>query len=90
MTDSGKRFFSVGEKTVFGENDKTLGKKNGTRAEITCLGKDEILAKLSDNQNVTINLKEYNKLDYAYATTIHKAEGMTVDNCHVLVQASVP
>ncbi|MFO1259169.1 MAG: Ti-type conjugative transfer relaxase TraA [Gammaproteobacteria bacterium] len=83
--DSGERLFSVGEKIVFGENDKTLGIKNGTRAEIISLHKDKISVKLNEKQNVAINLKAYNKFDYAYATTIHKAEGMTVDNCYVLM-----
>ncbi|MFO1259303.1 MAG: hypothetical protein U1E78_12970 [Gammaproteobacteria bacterium] len=70
---------------MFGENDKTLGIKNGTRGEIISLHKDKISVKLNEKRNVAINLKAYNKFDYAYATTIHKAEGMTVDSCYVLM-----
>jgi len=37
-----------------------------------------------DGRSVQFDLKHYNKIDYGYAATIHKAQGMTVDRAHVL------
>jgi hypothetical protein len=86
QTHSGERHFSVGEKIVFGAGDKQLGIKNGTRAEIVRLDNQNLVVKLSgEKREVSIDTSQYNKIDYAYATTIHKAEGMTVDSCYVLM-----
>jgi ATP-dependent exoDNAse (exonuclease V) alpha subunit len=35
-------------------------------------------------RSVRFDLKDYNRIDYGYAATIHKAQGMTVDRTHVL------
>jgi Ti-type conjugative transfer relaxase TraA len=86
QTHSGERLFSVGEKIVFGAGDKQLGIKNGTRAEIVTLDNQNLVVKLAgEKRDVVIDTNQYNKIDYAYATTIHKAEGMTVDSCYVLM-----
>src|SRR5439155_10085737 len=37
-----------------------------------------------DGRSVRFDLKDYNRIDHGYAATIHKAQGMTVDQAHVL------
>lgn len=39
---------------------------------------------LDDGRSVRFDMKDYADIDHGYAATIHKAQGMTVDNVHVL------
>jgi len=38
----------------------------------------------AEPKRITVDLKQYNHLDYGYAATIHKAQGVTVDRSYVL------
>lgn len=73
-----------GERILFKKNNKTYGVKNGDLATITSINDECLQARLDNGSIVTIP-KSYHHLDYGYATTVHKSQGMTVDNTSVFV-----
>ncbi len=73
-----------GERILFKKNNKTHGVKNGDLATITSINDEYFEARLDNGSTVTIP-KSYHHLDYGYATTVHKSQGMTVDNTSVFV-----
>ena len=87
-TNHGPRLFSDGDKIVFTKNDKDMGVKNGSLGTITKIKNSLINVKLEDqngrNELVTLNSKTYSSFDHGYALTIHKSQGITVDNSFVL------
>lgn len=92
-TARGERTFAEGDRIYFFKNDRELGVKNGTLgtiAEITDgrLGK-ELTVRLDKEESgkpitIDFSLERYNELDYGYAATIHKGQGVTVDRSYVL------
>ena len=73
-----------GERILFKKNDRTHGVKNGDLATITSINHKYLEARL-DNGSIVNVPKTYHQLDYGYATTVHKSQGMTVDNTSVFV-----
>ena len=92
MTALGERKFAVGETIYFLQNEKSLSVKNGTLGTIEAVSGQELRVKLQtfDSPNpatarvVSFNLGDYDHIDHGYAATIHKAQGVTVDNAQVL------
>jgi ATP-dependent exoDNAse (exonuclease V) alpha subunit len=71
---------AVGDKVMTLQNDRGLGLKNGqiyTVKEITA--NSVILKSPSGKLLKEIDLSHYKYLDHGYASTIHKAQGATVD-----------
>jgi len=62
---------------------------NSTTATITDINGSVISGITSEGINVTADLDSYKQIDHAYAMTIHKAQGMTVENCVVLDDGSL-
>ena len=83
-TARGRRLMAPGERIIFLRNDRDLNVKNGTLATIERLDPTRIEARLDDGRSVGFDLKAYAEIDHGYATTIHKAQGITVDRAHVL------
>ena len=83
-TARGQRLMAPGERIIFLKNDRDLHVKNGTLATIEQLDAKRIEARLDDGRSVGFDLKAYAEIDHGYATTIHKAQGITVDRAHVL------
>lgn len=90
MTEEGKREFSQGDRIIFRKNDKKAGVLNGqmgtvermkTNKEGDVLG---LTVRRDDGETVTIDPRTYKDLDHAYATTVHKAQGQTIDQTFVL------
>ncbi|HFS5640563.1 TPA: Ti-type conjugative transfer relaxase TraA [Legionella pneumophila] len=77
---------AVGERLLFRQNDKTLGVRNGDLGSVQAIKKDEFQIKLDSGELLTIP-STYNKMDYGYALTIHKSQGMTVKNSKVLIDS---
>lgn len=73
---------SVGERLLFKQADKALGVKNGDIATVTSLTHEGLVAHLDSGAEVTLP-KRYHLLDYAYALTVHKAQGVSVENAFV-------
>jgi conjugative relaxase-like TrwC/TraI family protein len=83
------RAFAHGDDVLALRNDYRLGLLNGTRAAIDRVDIDRRhLVALTDNDERLVIPFEYvtnGHLTHGYATTVHKAQGATVDRCFVLV-----
>lgn len=97
-TRGGKREFAEGDRIIFLENSKRLGVKNGTLGTVIRLGlesdgKPRFAVKTDAGEIVRFTLgdpeaskgKEYNAIDHGYAVSVHKAQGVTVDNPFVML-----
>ena len=69
---------------MFLQNERGLGVKNGTLGTIEQVSERSMSVRTDDGRSVSFDLKDYDRIDHGYATTIHKAQGMTVDRTHVL------
>ena len=78
-THKGNKAFCVGDKIICLENNNSFGVKNGTAGIIDNIDKNIIRLK-ADGKVFNIDVNVYKKFDYGYAVTIHKAQGMTVDD----------
>lgn len=93
QTSKGSREFAQGDTIIFGERfyfgqkgDERTTVVNGSRGVVES-AKDGILHVRLDHskESVRIDTGMYNKLDYGHATTVHKAQGASVDTSHSLV-----
>ena len=68
------------------QNDRNLEVKNGQLGSL--LGIDhlrkQLVVGLDNQQTVVFSHEEYDKVSLGYATTVHKAQGMTVENAYVM------
>ncbi|NBS35503.1 MAG: Ti-type conjugative transfer relaxase TraA [Methylocystaceae bacterium] len=80
----GARDMAAGERVMLLKNDSGLGVKNGMLGEITGLSSTHMSLHLDNGRDISFDLKDYAQIDYGYAATIHKAQGVTVDHTHVL------
>ena len=78
-THKGNKAFCIGDKIICLENDSTSGIKNGTIGIIQKID-NKILYLKSDDKTFKIDLDKYKKFDYGYGVTIHKSQGMTVND----------
>lgn len=78
--------FAVNDRVYFIRNDKSLGVKNGSLGKILDINApNNAMAVLLDTGSVVVfSLTDYNSLDHGYAATIHKSQGITVENTYVL------
>jgi hypothetical protein len=83
-TEQGERVFAAGDRVMFLRNERSLGVKNGTLGTLERLEGSSLTVRLDDQRAVRFDLKDYAHVDHGYATTIHKAQGVTVDRAHVL------
>ena len=80
----GTRDMGLGERVMLLKNDRNLSVKNGMLGEITELSSTHMSLHLDNGRDISFDLKDYAQIDYGYAATIHKAQGVTVDHTHVL------
>ncbi len=95
-TAAGARQFAEGDRVIFnrnvngGERAQEMGGtvKNGdlgTVKEITGQdGQVKIKVELDRGGERTVDTRKYDHLDHGYASTVHKAQGSTVDKAHIL------
>ncbi|GGL18520.1 Ti-type conjugative transfer relaxase TraA [Caulobacter rhizosphaerae] len=83
-TAEGERLFAVGDRVFFRRNARELGVKNGTAATIAGIQDMTLKARLDDGRLVAVDLTVYDHLDHGYATTVHRAQGVTVDRVYFL------
>lgn len=75
-----EREFSIGDRIVALKNDKGLEVQNGSMGTIMGLDRDgNVTMRLDDGRDVAFNLNNYQHVDHAYAVTIHKSQGATVE-----------
>lgn len=79
----GERTFAVGDQVIVVRNTYDRGALNGTRGTVTAVELRANTLTLHDRQGQTIVLDHRHlrdgRLDHGYATTCHKAQGVTVD-----------
>lgn len=69
---------------MFLRNERGLGVKNGTLGTIHDAAPGTLAVWLDDGCSVAFDVKDYAAIDHGYAATIHKSQGVTVDQVHVL------
>lgn len=84
QVERGSRDFAAGDRVMFLQNERSLGVKNGSLGTVRSVNAQRMAVMLDDGRNVAFDLKDYAHVDHGYAATIHKAQGMTVGNVHVL------
>ncbi|MGQ2941845.1 MAG: Ti-type conjugative transfer relaxase TraA [Blastomonas fulva] len=82
--ERGTRQFADGDRVMFLKNERSLGVKNGSLGTVESVSTLRMSVKLDDGKAVAFDLKDYANLDHGYAATIHKAQGMTVDQVKLL------
>ena len=83
-TAAGERSFAVGDRIVFLENDRRLGVRNGSLGTVEALGDGQMRVRLDGRDDpIEIDTARFRAFDHGYATTIHKAQGATVDRAFV-------
>ncbi len=89
-TERGLRGMAVGERVMFLKNERSLGVRNGTLGTISGIALGRLVIRLDEGdgrgqgREVVVELKDYAHLEHGYASTIHKAQGVTVSEAHVL------
>jgi conjugative relaxase-like TrwC/TraI family protein len=78
------REFAVGDRVMCLRNDRRLGVRNGTSSELTAVDPVAGTATLADGTVLPAGYLADGHLTHGYATTIHKAQGATVDRAFVL------
>jgi ATP-dependent exoDNAse (exonuclease V) alpha subunit len=76
--------FAKGDRIMFRENNRDLGVMNGTLATIAKIHGHIVDVRLDNGQDLRFNAKDYSKFQLGYAATVHKSQGVTVDEAFVL------
>jgi len=82
--ERGARQFADGDRVMFLKNERSLGVKNGSLGTVESVSALRMAVRLDDGKAVAFDLKDYAHVDHGYAATIHKAQGMTVDQVKLL------
>ncbi|MCJ8509738.1 Ti-type conjugative transfer relaxase TraA [Rhizobium lemnae] len=91
-TADGNRNFAVGDQIVFLKNEGSIGVKNGMLGKVVEAAPGRIIAEIGEGERlrqVIVEQRFYNNVDHGYATTVHKAQGATVDRVKVLASLSL-
>lgn len=75
-----ERFFSAGDRIVALKNDRTLHLQNGSLGVIRSIEENGIAQVGFEGRQIALDLNRYPHLDHAYAVTIHKSQGSTVEH----------
>lgn len=79
-----KQQFATGDRIMFRDNNDKMGVKNGTLGTIEKINDTKLRVRLDNDKIVEFNAKEYDKFQSGYAATVHKSQGVTVDEAYVL------
>lgn len=86
---AGGRDFAVGDTVIAGRNDYRRRVLNGTRGTVTRVDPKARSVTVDTDGGDTVEIPERyiaaGHLAHGYATTVHKAQGATVDTCLLLV-----
>jgi Ti-type conjugative transfer relaxase TraA len=78
-----------GDRVMLTRNDYDLGVKNGSLGTLISVDGERLGLALDDGRSIRIDTRDYGHLDYGYALTIHKSQGVTVDRAYLLATASL-
>lgn len=79
---------AVGDQIVFETNDRTLGVKNGTLARVVDVQPDRFIAQIGEGEErrlVEVDPTAMPAFAHGFATTVHKAQGLSIASVHLLV-----
>lgn len=77
---------SLGERLLFRQNDKALGVRNGDLGTVQSIYGKELHVQLDSGEQTKIP-KTYQSIDYGYALTVHKSQGMTTAHSKILIDS---
>ena len=88
-TVHGPRAFAAGDRILLTRNDRSLGLHNGMLGTVESVQPGKLAIRIAGEAGetakcVTIDAGSYASFDHGYATTIHKAQGATVDRTFLL------
>ena len=95
QTTEGERAFARGDRILFRENNRDLGVKNGMLGTVERAEPGRLEVRLDSaagpgkGRAVSVSMADYAAVDHGYATTIHKAQGATVDRTYVLASGTM-
>lgn len=95
QTTEGERAFAAGDRIMFRENDRDLGVTNGMLGTVQHAEPGRLEVRLDTakgpgtGRSVAVSMADYAAVDHGYATTIHKAQGATVDRTYVLASGTM-
>jgi hypothetical protein len=69
---------------LFRQNNKNVGVRNGDLGTVRKVHKDQLKIQLDSGELLTVP-KTYQSIDYGYALTVHKSQGMTTEHAKVLI-----
>lgn len=83
--ERGARQFADGDRVIFLKtDDHELGVKNGTTGTVERAAEGHLSVRLDNGKTVEVDAQKFNHLDYGYAFTVHKSQGVTVDRAHMM------
>lgn len=94
-TNGGERKFAAGDRILFLENNRDLAVKNGMLGTVEKAEEGRLSVRLDsakgpgEGRDVSVSMADYAAVDHGYATTIHKAQGATVDRAYVLASETM-
>jgi hypothetical protein len=77
---------SHGERLLLKQNDKFLGVRNGDLGIVKAVNKTGFDITLDSGETIHIP-HTYKAIDYGYALTVHKSQGMTAEHTRVLIDS---
>jgi Ti-type conjugative transfer relaxase TraA len=95
LTNAGERKLAAGDRILFLENNRDLAVKNGMLGTVEKAEEGRLSVRLDSargpgqGRDVSVSMADYAAVDYGYATTIHKAQGATVDRAYVLASETM-
>ncbi len=77
---------STGDRLLFRENNKRLGLRNGDIGTVKQVHQSGYQVELDSGEQINVSRK-YQAIDYGYALTVHKSQGMTTKHTKVLIDS---
>jgi Ti-type conjugative transfer relaxase TraA len=93
QTEAGPLAFAEGDRIYFLRNERELGVKNGTLGTLERIEGGGLTVRLDGADGagrvVSFDLAAYADIGHGYAATVHKNQGATVDQTHVLATSGM-